>query len=83
MARVMKPNDDALCALRFIHLFDLDVDQIIYRYTVEHIDTMCAEMGLRPIEGEVEEQKAQRLRAALFSGDKSEPMPELASVTKN
>ena len=66
MSRVLKPNNDALCALRFIKEFELTVEQIMYRYTVAHINEMCGEIGLAPIEGETEEPKAIRLHAAVL-----------------
>lgn len=64
MAREIKPDADILGAVTFIRDYALTPEQIAYRYTVKQIDAMCAELGLAPIEGELEEAKALRLFCA-------------------
>lgn len=64
--RELKSNLDAVCALRFIKDFKLSADQIAYRYSVDNLDKMCYELGLPPIDGELEAQKIFRILKALY-----------------
>ena len=69
MKRSPTPDTETLTALRFIREFCLDQHQIAYRFTVDQIDTMCAEIGLPPIDGEKEADKVLRLMQALHVND--------------
>lgn len=72
-SRVLKPDTDALCALRFIKEFGLSAEQVVYRYTVAHIDKMCFEIGIPPEEGLLELEKVHILLKALFGCDVTTP----------
>lgn len=67
MARAMITDPQALAAMDFIRDFNLDHDQVAFRYTVAHIDKMCAEIGLPAIEGEKEAGKVCRLLTAIHA----------------
>lgn len=75
MARQLKPNPDAECALDFISKYQLTEAQIAYRYTVEQIRDLCAEIGLPPVEGEKEDAMVTRLSAAVLGVNLSKNVP--------
>lgn len=73
----MITDPQALSAMDFIRDFNLNQEQVAYRYTVAHIDKMCAEIGLKAIEGEKEAAKVCRLLNAIHA-----EKPSLAKPTK-
>lgn len=67
--RNLKSSEDVVSALRHIKEFKLTADRIAYRYSVDNIDKMCYELGLRVVEGELETQKIFRLLTSLYPCD--------------